>query len=418
MDVSPGNAWEAMSQPPLRLLRSSWPWRSFGYAMSGALIGALLLGVLTLVVVAVTTTAPYLIVMLVLFFVYVSRPVARFERRRLRLVDFEPAQADYRRADADSLTARLAARFTDPATWRELAYAVLFGSALWGVDLVAGLILAGLPVLCLTSVVWVWFTDETWLLALLLFPVGVVLLGAGGLMTCAYAGARTTITRALIAPQPSGLQRRVQELTSSRARLVAAFEAERRRIERDLHDGAQQRITALTMSLGLAQLDLPTGSPAAAQVAKAQELAGLAMTEIRGLIHGIHPQVLTDRGLAAAVEDLAARSPIPVDVDICLPGRLPQPVETAAYFVVSEALANVVKHSNASRGSLRARHEAGVLTLRVRDDGTGGADLAAGTGLTGLADRIAVLEGTLELFSPPGGPTALTVEIPCASTGP
>jgi len=204
-------------------------------------------------------------------------------------------------------------------------------------------------------------------------------------------------------------------VTRSRARLVDAFEVERRRIERDLHDGAQQRLVALSMHLGLARLELPAGSPAAEPLAAAHELAKQALTELRELIHGVHPKILTDRGLVAAVEDVAAGAPLPVRLHLRLDRRLPAPVEVTAYFVVVEALANVAKHSGATGADVSAAVTGGRLLLDVRDDGRGGADPAGGSGLTGLADRVAAVGGTVALSSPPGGPTLLHVEIPCES---
>jgi signal transduction histidine kinase len=205
------------------------------------------------------------------------------------------------------------------------------------------------------------------------------------------------------------------ELARSRVRLVDAFEAERRRIERDLHDGAQQRLVALTMALGLARLDAPPG-PLADQLTKAHGEAGKALAELRELIHGIHPKVLTDYGLPAAVADAADRCVVAVDIDLELPGRPPRAVESAAYFVVCEALANVAKHSGAQRARVSGGHRDGRLFLEVRDDGRGGADASAGSGLTGLADRVSVLDGRLALTSPSGGPTLLRVEFPCELT--
>lgn len=166
------------------------------------------------------------------------------------------------------------------------------------------------------------------------------------------------------------------------------------------------------MTLGLARLDAPPG-PLADQLAKAQEQAGSALAELRELIHGIHPQVLADYGLQAAVADAADRTAVPVDVTFDMPGRLPRAVESAAYFVVCEALANVDRHSGASRAEVGGGHGDGRLFVTVRDDGRGGADAGGGSGLTGLADRVSVLDGRLSLSSPPGGPTLLRVEIPC-----
>jgi signal transduction histidine kinase len=251
-----------------------------------------------------------------------------------------------------------------------------------------------------------------------MLAVGVLALVPGAYPLTAWAGARAALARLILAPREAELGERLVEVTRSRARLVDAFEVERRRIERDLHDGAQQRLVALTVELGLARLDLPPGSPAAARVQDAHEQAKQALTELRELIRGVHPQVLADRGLPAAVTDAAGRSPVRVDVDMALPWRLPGAIEVAAYFAVCEALANVARHSRASRASVRGRLVDDVLVVEVCDDGVGGADPAAGSGLAGLADRIAVVEGRLLLSSPAGGPTVLRVEIPCVQTVP
>lgn len=170
------------------------------------------------------------------------------------------------------------------------------------------------------------------------------------------------------------------------------------------------------MSLGLARLDAPPG-PLADQLAAAHTEAGKVLAELRELIHGIHPQVLTDYGLTGALADIAERSAVPVEAEVRLP-RLPESVEAAAYFAVCEALANIGKHSGAARAGVSARHTGSALLIDVRDDGRGGADPAAGSGLTGLADRIAVLDGTLTITSPPGGPTVLSLEIPCPVSNP
>lgn len=226
----------------------------------------------------------------------------------------------------------------------------------------------------------------------------------------AWAGVRAAVTRAVLLPRDGELT----EVRRSRARIVDAYEAERRRIERDLHDGAQQRLVALTMKLGLAGLDLPPQSRAAREVAEAHALAKEALTELRELIRGVHPQVLTERGLPAAVRDAAGRSPVPADVAFDLPGRLPGSVEVAAYFAVTEALANAARHSGAERCRVTGQVTDGVLVVEVADDGKGGADPAGGSGLTGLADRVAAVDGRMLLSSPVGGPTLVRVEIPCA----
>ncbi|MFJ9706765.1 sensor histidine kinase [Streptomyces sp. NPDC101234] len=308
-------------------------------------------------------------------------------------------------------------------------HALLLAGLLWPVDALAvtvGLLfpltMVATPLLMATAgggretkVLKVW-TVTDWPTAFGVTALGLLALALGGYALGVAAGSRAELTRLLIAPRDGDLGDRVVELTRSRVRLVDAFEAERRRIERDLHDGAQQRLVALTMTLGLARLDAPPG-PLADQLAKAHEEAGRALAELRELIHGIHPKVLTDYGLETAVTDAADRSAVPVDVDLELRGRLPAAVESAAYFVVCEALANIARHSGASRGQVTGGHRDGRLFLQVSDDGRGGAAAAgAGSGLTGLADRVSVLDGRLSLSSPPGGPTLLRVEFPCEQT--
>jgi signal transduction histidine kinase len=199
---------------------------------------------------------------------------------------------------------------------------------------------------------------------------------------------------------------------ASRQRIVAAGDAERRRLERNLHDGAQQRLVALSLSLRLAQSKLQADPEAANAVLEAsrEELAA-ALDELRELARGIHPAILTDRGLSAALDAVAARSPIPVELDIT-EEPLPEPVGAAAYYVIAEALANVVKYARASEVKVRVGRDDECARISVEDDGVGGADARDGSGLRGLADRVAALEGTLEVHSPPGGGTRITAEIP------
>jgi signal transduction histidine kinase len=213
----------------------------------------------------------------------------------------------------------------------------------------------------------------------------------------------------------AALRARLAELQASRARLVEATETERRRIERDLHDGTQQRLVSLAMSLGLAESKLADDPGAAAPlVREARETLALALAELRELSQGIYPSLLTERGLGAALDDLCRRAALPATLDASLPVRLPQQVEAAAYFVTSEALANAAKHSHATEVRIRARLERGVLLVELADDGIGGAGTGSGTGLRGLADRVEALGGRLTLSSPPGRGTTIRAEIPCA----
>ncbi len=230
-------------------------------------------------------------------------------------------------------------------------------------------------------------------------------------------GRAEEITTALSAENEqlnADLRAKVEELRASRARIVEAGYAERRRVERDLHDGAQQRLMALTMNLRLAR-DKLEGDPAmtAELLDEAMEELTAATTELRELARGIHPGVLSDRGLAAALGGLAERSPVPVEVVATPSERLPAPVESATYFVVAEALTNVARYAEAKGASVRVDRQNGVVEIEIRDDGVGGADLDAGTGLRGLEDRVAALEGSFEVRSQPGQGTTVEARIPC-----
>ncbi|BCJ59116.1 sensor histidine kinase [Micromonospora endophytica] len=222
------------------------------------------------------------------------------------------------------------------------------------------------------------------------------------------AAAQGAVARWLLSSDGTALS----EVTRSRARLVDTYEAERRRIERDLHDAAQPRLTNLGLQIGLARLDVPDDSPAARPLDAAHEQAKGLMVLLRQIVRGIRPQSLVDLGLAGAVRELADESPVPVEVRAELPRPLPEAAETTAYFVVSEALGNVARHAAATRAEVQLTDTGTGLTVEVTDDGRGDADPARGSGLTGLADRVAAADGRLLLSSPPGGPTVLRVELP------
>lgn len=209
------------------------------------------------------------------------------------------------------------------------------------------------------------------------------------------------------------LSARVVTLTETREAAVDSVELERRRIERDLHDGPQQRLVAIAMDLGMARARLDSDVEGARVLLdKAHAASKEAITEMRQVARGIHPPVLTDRGLDAALSALAARSPVPVDVAVRLPSRPSPTVEAIAYFCVSEALTNVAKHARASRARVDVSQYEGSLLVVVQDDGQGGADVGAGSGLVGLAGRVAAVDGRLNVDSPPGGPTTVTVRLP------
>ncbi|AOS61466.1 sensor histidine kinase [Actinoalloteichus hymeniacidonis] len=210
------------------------------------------------------------------------------------------------------------------------------------------------------------------------------------------------------------LSQRVDALASSRAETVDTQAAELRRIERDLHDGAQARLVALGMSLGMAE-EMLANNPAVAQelLTEARQSTSLALSELRDLVRGIHPPVLSDRGLTGGIQALAIGSPLQVEVDVVLPDRLPAPVESAAYFAVAEVLTNAAKHSGASEAWIRARHVRGSLNVLVGDDGRGGVVQEASGGLHGIERRLSAFDGTMHLSSPVGGPTIVSMQLPC-----
>jgi len=247
--------------------------------------------------------------------------------------------------------------------------------------------------------------------------IGLVALLAAPPLTRGLAAADAAFTRWLLSPpHDAELKARVSQLEVSRERVVDAAEAERRRIERDLHDGAQQRLVALAMELGRAKAKFADDvEAAAALVDQAHAEAKAALVELRDLVRGVHPPVLTDRGLDAAISGLAARCPVPVDLQIDIPVRPRPAVEAVAYFTVAEALTNVAKHSRATHARVvvdGAPGPAGTLNVVISDDGIGGAN-ADGAGLRGLADRVAGIDGALSVESPPGGPTIISAILPC-----
>jgi signal transduction histidine kinase len=209
------------------------------------------------------------------------------------------------------------------------------------------------------------------------------------------------------------LRARLAELRGSRARIVQAGDAERRRLERNLHDGAQQRLVSLSLELQLLASRLEHDSEAAQLLAAAREGLAASLIELRELAQGIHPAVLSDHGLAVALEAVAARAPLRVQLTVDVDGRLPEPVEVAAYYLVSEGLTNVAKYAHASAAAVHVERDNGRLVVEVTDDGVGGAHPDQGSGLRGLADRVEALNGRVRIWSPPSAGTRVRAEIPC-----
>ncbi|MGR3933850.1 histidine kinase [Streptomyces sp. BRA346] len=319
--------------------------------------------------------------------------------------------------------ALLGIEITGPGrAWRQLWYHLLAGPAVaFGGVLAVTMALVGLA--AATVYIWVWSVPLSWRLDHVGYSTQAAYVTAGGviLLALAYAlvGALVRLdARAateLLGPLPTDeLERRVEDLAESRAGAVDAADAERRRIERDLHDGAQQRLVSMAVNLGLARATLTDLPDEARQVIEeAHREAKGAIEELSSLVRGLHPAVLDELGLDAALSGIAARAPLPVRLQVHVPERAAPTVEAVAYFVVSEALANVAKHARAERADVTVVRAGGTLRIVVEDDGQGGADAARGTGLAGLAKRAGSVDGTFEISSPRGGPTVITVELPC-----
>ncbi|AZM52882.1 sensor histidine kinase [Streptomyces sp. WAC 01529] len=320
----------------------------------------------------------------------------------------------------------------DPATWRDLQWLL--------VNMTAGFTLAIFPPALLLYMVygwvlalgvwkpiheagggewfaWIHVTSQSTANQAAALGVGFFVLGV--LVNTSLVRSHFLLARTFLAPTAAMRERqlaqRVDRLTETRHDAVDNSAAELRRIERDLHDGAQARLVAMGMDLGTIEALIETNPARAKQLlAKARHDSGEALTELRDLVRGIHPPVLAERGLGDAVKALALRLPIPTEVDVELPGRVEAPVESAAYFAVSESLTNAIKHAGADRIWVDVHHGDGMLRIAVTDNGKGGAALGAGSGLSGIERRLGTFDGVLAVSSPAGGPTMVTMEIPCA----
>ena len=417
------------------LARAAWPiisartWLAVIHLLAGAAIGLVALFVLLVGLATGVGLMPLFLVGIPILWttVWLGAWFARAERARFALLLGELiAPPPGRPPLAGVSVAGIWRSLAVPGAWRQLGYAVLrfplsvaqaaIVVAAWsfslaaialpgynaslprgGVD-IAGAVLRG-PVVAVIAVV-----------------VGVLLLVAAPRLTKAMAMTDIAVARRLLSrPGRAELAARIDELERSRAGVVDAAEAERSRIERDLHDGAQQRLVALAMELGRAKAKL-ANDPAAAEtlIGAAHEQAKQVLVELRNLVRGVHPPVLTDRGLDAASSGLAALCPVPVTLRIDLPARPSATAEAIAYFVVAEALTNVAKHAAATRAEVSIERIGDMLHIVIMDDGNGGAD-PAGKGLSGLAGRLAGVDGRLMVTSPIGGPTVIEAELPCAS---
>jgi signal transduction histidine kinase len=330
----------------------------------------------------------------------------------------------YRRPQRDGAWPAITARLAEPQTWKDVAYlAVQFPLGL--VWFVLTTIAVAVPLGLLLAPAWFWIPEDgidiafwnidSWPEAIAGVPIGALLLVPARYLIDGMGIAHGWWARLLLHSEPDPeLTAQVVDARSAQARIIAAADAERRRIERDLHDGAQQRLVALSLKLGMARKRLGEGADRMTLqlVDEAQDESRAALAELRDLARGIHPSVLTDRGLSAALGELAGRATTPTEVVEAPAARLNPSVESAAYFVVAECLTNVGKYAQAKETTVRVRCEVGHLVVEVVDDGIGGADPANGSGLRGLVDRVGALNGSIEVSSPAGAGTRVRAEIP------
>ena len=337
---------------------------------------------------------PFLIVSVALIVIWVGLPMlagtlsllrslSGWERRvagRMLGVDIPRPYKTVRRA---GLLEDLRVRLTDAATYRDIVW--LFVSVCLGFAL-------GL----------------TTMIFYILLPLGVL---ASPVIVRTYLTVSSVVLRR---SDTHALEQRIGELSTSRAETVDTQAAEIRRIERDLHDGAQARLVALSMNLGLAEQMMQKDPELSRElIAESRQSASIALTDLRGLVRGIHPPVLADRGLVGGLQALSLAAPMQIDVDVVLVGRPPAPVESAVYFAVAEALTNAAKHSTARSGWIWLRHSNNRLSVSVGDNGVGGATSTPGGGLHGIERRLAAFDGTVTVASPVGGPTIISMELPC-----
>lgn len=398
--------------PPWRLLLSRWPWAALLYAASSVLLAVVTVPVLILTLVALPLWGML---------------AAAFERRRLGLLGAERPASGHVRVPPGERRHWLTIRLTEPATWRE-ALAMLGGVAFGAANLislfaqaVALTVVLVLPLQARTGHIDVLvFADlrmrlgsDDWWMPLLLLPV---FLAIAAYLNVTLAAAQGAFLCWLLAPRSAEIDARVVQLTRSRAAIVVAHELERRRIERDLHDGVQQELVGIAVRLGVLELDLQSGDVAAARSAlqHAQDQTERALETLRDTVRGIHPAVLTDHGIGAALDELAGRTAIPLRIMGAGIPRLTAHAEAAAYFFVAEAVSNAAKHTTATRVDVRLDAVEDGWGIKVSDDGRGGADPRRGTGLQGIIDRADALGASVRISSPEGGPTELTLHLPHA----
>lgn len=431
--------------PLLRRAFSRRPWLAAGFLITSFVYGTALFVILvTLLALGLGLAITLLGIPILAIALLTWIAAAVIERQRIKLFLGETIPSPYRPRPRGSLMSRARALIGDGAVWRDLVYDFLLFPAGVAEFVIASIAIA-LPGFMIGASFFFWVGDgptvfgdsstgsgwqvDTLPEAALLFTLGLAIVVPCLLIMDWVARGHLAVARWLLGPsrteeleeraeeleeQKEVLAERVDVLTKTRADVMEAMSLERRRIERDLHDGAQQRLVSLAMTLGMAKEKLNTDPEAAKElIATSHEEAKQVLSELRELVRGIHPAVLTDRGLDAAISAIAGRSPVPVTVEVHLEERLPEAIESTAYYIVSEALTNIAKHSGANRARVTIWLEQGILTVLIWDDGKGGARIGVDHGLRGLADRVAALDGRFTVESPPSGGTTVRAEIPC-----
>lgn len=408
--------------PQARDLRMGQAWASM---MLAGILGFISFGLIFAIVVtavagAITVVIPVLMTVLLALFLRWASAVHRARFAQLLGVDLPLSTIPTR----GSFIGRARTILTTRSTWRQVSYHSLVGLLNWITMLIVATVGgAGLALIVGSALNWLPIAAfNGWTVGAVLLRLVALIVGVGLLLASSWLARLATLidlgfaAMLLGRSQTDELSDRVEQLSVSRAGVLDSAASERRRIERDLHDGTQQRLTSLAMNLGIAKATLKdVPQPARQAIIDAHEEAKQALAELRMVVRGLHPAVLDDRGLDAALSGIVARCPIPVELSVELPTRPSRTIESVAYFVVSEALTNIMKHSGASQVTISIDGDATWMWIRIADNGSGGADLAGGTGLAGLRQRVTGADGTFLIDSPEGGPTVLVVELPCAS---
>ncbi|WP_155338746.1 sensor histidine kinase [Acrocarpospora corrugata] len=410
---------------PLRVAADPATWRAVPYLLGSMVLGGCyFVGLAFAIPVSVAFIVVWVGLPLLVVTMFLWRGAAMVERRLVRWSFGVELPDPYRPRPGRGFWNHVGWLFRDPATWKDLGYLLLLfpvglvefvASVLfWSVSI--GLIVG--PIAVVLDGEWLSVGDfrvDTMIEAVPVTILGIALLFTGLYAIRGLAWLHGALARLLLGTDETTLlAARADRLRASRARGVDAAENERRRIERDLHDGAQQRLLAVALDLGRAQAKMDAEPEVARQLlASAHAGTKAAIAELRDLARGIYPAILTDRGLDAALSSLAARAPVRVDVSVEITDRPPPAVESIAYFIVAESLTNMAKHAAATEARVHVSRQDLRVVVEVADNGLGGAVAVAGGGLAGLADRAATIDGILTVDSPPGGPTLVRAELPC-----